>query len=275
MFKSLFLCNTAFCIALLLSLSSCSGGKLHKTYTGPDKPADKVAIFNWDGTWYMGLALYKADGKPFTGRPDDGTWPCMYNGRNTGGFNVAVLPGRRVFELYNAKTVKVSVCRVSFNMEAGKTYTLVGDEEKFIITCDGKDIKADIGPIPVYDQPAPGAPHGVLKIKGGLFGDTVALFRIDDKVSNPMYKCHPKWVAINEDNIIAGMVDFETRLSPGKHSIEYTVLMKTVGPRITSFAVKTLTFNVRAGKNYIYKVIPAPEDGKSDVYEKTIDIIEE
>ncbi len=262
-------------IAVFLFLSSCLGERmLHKTYPGEVVANDRLAVFNWEGTWYMGLGLYKSDGIPFTGTQGSGTWPCMYNDRNHGGFNVAVLPGKRVFEFFNAKTEPVSVFQVSFNMDAGKTYTLVGNEDKFVIMCDGKEVKADTGKIPVYTEPGTGNPHGLLKIGITDDGMAVALFRVDGKAANPMHKLHPKWVIINEQGLWS-IKDIELRFTPGKHSIEYVVLYKRIGGFGIGFSVKTLEFNVSAGKTYTYKVIPDPEDGKSGELEHTIEIVPE
>ncbi len=258
-------------IAALLLLSACSTERLlHKSYKGDNRPNEQLALFNWAGTWYMGLGLYKADGVPLTEENEGGTWPCMYNDRNLGGFNVAVLPGKRVFELFNAKTEPVSAFQVSFNMEAGKTYTLVGDEEKFVIMSGGKEVKFDVEPVPVFIEPRTGEPHGLLKLGGFGLNKTVALFRVDGKVSKPVHKCHPKWVTINKDIPFIGMSEFELRLSPGKHTIEYSVLSRIFGGRAMGFYVKTLTFNVKEGKSYNYKVIPDPNGGD----EETIEIVE-
>ena len=262
-------------VVVLLVFSTCSTERvLHRTYSGQQRTNDQLAIFNWAGTWYMGLGLYKVDGMPFTEGSKGGTWQCMYNDKNRGGFNVAVLPGKRTFELFNAKTEPVSVLQVSFNMEAGKTYTLEGDEEKFVITCDGKEIKADVGKIPVYVQPGKGDPHGVLKLGVSADGMAVALFRVDGKAGDPMHKLHPKWVTMNEQGLWS-IKDMELRFSPGKHNVEYVVLFKRLGGFGMGFSVKTLAFNVNAGKTYTYKVIPDPEEGKSGEQEHTIEIVEQ
>jgi len=221
----------------------------------------------------MGLGLYKADGMPYTEGKKGGTWECMYNDKNHGGFNVAVLPGRRTFELFNAKTEPVSVFQVTIDMEAGKTYSLVGNEKKFVIKCDGKEVKAEVGRIPVYVEPPPGDPHATLKLAGTLYGKSIALFRVDGKVGSRMYKCHPKWVTFNKDNVMTGMDDLELRLSPGKHTLEYSVHSRFMGARSMGFSVKTVTFSVEAGKVYGYKVIPDPEDGISGAQEHTIQIV--
>lgn len=260
-------------IAAFLSFSACSTERLlHKTYTGPERAVDKVAVFNWSGTWYMGLGLYKVDGMPYAGGYKGGTWPCMYNGKNVGGFNVAVLPGMRVFEFFRVRNSPVSVFQLRFNMEAGKTYTLEGNEEKFVIKCDGKEVQTTVGPIPVYAEPLPGNPHAVLKL-GGNNSNAVALFRLDGKVGSPMYKFHPKWVTMNEQTSF-GLKEFVVRLSPGVHTIEYSVLSTRIGGFSMGFSVKTLAFNVKAGKNYGFKVIRDDVRATGD-YEHTIEIIEE
>jgi len=265
--------KTACVLVLFWTFIACSGRALHKTYGGQERPNDQLAVFEWEGTWYMGLGLYKADGIPNTEGKNGGTWECMYNDKNHGGFNVAVLPGKRAFELFNARTEPVSVFQVTLDMESGKTYSLVGNEKKFIIRCNGKEVKTNVGPIPVYIEPGPGDPHAVLFLEAHMLGKSVALFRVDGKVGKKMYKCHPKWVTFNNDNPIGGMTDFELRLSPGKHIIEYSVLSKYFGGRSMGFVVKTLEFEVQAGKKYTYKVIPDPEDGKSGAQEHTIEIV--
>jgi len=66
--------KTASVLVLIWTFIACSGRALHKTYVGQERPSDQLAVFEWEGTWYMGLGLYKADGMPYTEGKKGGTW---------------------------------------------------------------------------------------------------------------------------------------------------------------------------------------------------------
>lgn len=266
-----------FITAFLVYFISCSGERmLHKTYTGQDLAAGEAAVFNWEGTWYMGLGLYKVDGHPYTGGFEGGTWECMYNDKNHGGFNVAVRPGERVFEFFAVDSSPVKVFQIKFNLLSGKTYTLKGDSKKYAVICDGAEVKITVEPIPVYYEPAVKERHGTLSLKLPEDTPRVALFRIDERVGVVMYKFHPKWVSINDLTADHDII-YEVRLTPGRHTIEYVVFGGAnafYGYNHMGSSVKTLNFFVKEGRTYSYRVIEDPAKGKSGRFEHTIELIE-
>lgn len=213
-----------------------------KAYDGPDKSKEQLAYFYMKN--HMTLSspdalLFKVDGK--TGSDVSQYWRC-YSEKGLG-FNVAVLPGMRSFEFIIDNN---HVENVSFMLQSASDYEFLNsgkDLSVFKKTPEGDkavDIKRVI--IAPYKEPEKSAPHGTLVQNNETMKEgTFHIYRVDGLPGTVSFGHW--WGTIVYDN-------FELRLTPGKHIIDYQYFIE--GQQTARFL--TMEINVKSGKKYRMRV---------------------
>jgi hypothetical protein len=171
------------------------------------------------------------------------------------GFNVRLLPGRHDFELVIIKEKRAE--NLSFVTAAGSDYELVEEKGLFRVyrkTADGRspvEVKRDR--IPFYQEPEKSAPHGILVQNDQTFKDgDFTIYRIDGKPGTATE-------AIQTSNIFIALAsNYEIRLTPGRHVIEYSCGKN----RIYTKTVYSREIMIEAGKKYRLRIADIGADEK-------------
>lgn len=233
-----------FIAAFLSAAAGCTSvPNLRKAYDGPEKTKDQLSYLYMVGEGRFPVNVFRIDGKNCT--DTDLIWAGSYNGK-WGGFNVALVPGLHSFEFAMLEENYVEV--VSFTMDAGAAYEFkIVNKGIMIYKKSGTaetavDVKRNrLSP---YKQPDTTAPYGTI-VQNKETGKTgsCSIVRVDGLPGSEK-------PAFYQYNIYVAQGDFELRLVPGKHVIEFGPYIEKDGKYYTTKKFLSKELKVEAGKKY-------------------------
>ena len=235
----------SFISFLILSLFSCSfSAQTRKVYQGPVKNPDEVSKFFMKGNGFIERKLYKIDGQ--TNSDFSQNYNIDYTNM-AGCFTVELLPGEHTFEMiaFDSQNAKYAY-NLKFNMEKGKAYEYKEEKNSYIVLKedDNRKINLKEEKIPFFKEQEENQPHGLLiqDDKTKTYGN-FSILRIDNFPGQNI-------PTIGGYNLFVGLDDYQIRLSPGKHKIEFITSI-TVGERFYfSQIVTQLEVNIIKEKKY-------------------------
>jgi hypothetical protein len=236
--------RTVIALGLISFIAGCTSVPTpRKVYTGAERSKEQISRFFMAGKGSFSAVLYKVDGKTCSD-PDAlrhtflGPWM---------GFNVLLLPGTHEFELVILKDEYAE--NISFVMEAGADYELLQDGAAFSVYKKTNDeygaVAVKRGRLSFYQEPEKSSAHGILAQDEATEKDgSFAIYRIDGMPGKATE-------ALQASNLFVALGDYEIRLSPGKHVIEYSCGMNGFYTRTVSSKEVT----IEAGKKYRMRIV--------------------
>jgi hypothetical protein len=259
-----------FIAAIFLSGCATIPTPVHQAYAGDARPESDVSHVIFVGSGFPDIYLYSVDGTP-TSSKNESFVPATYSDAGSLGFDVTLLPGEHVLEIYNVhKTpfdkAPLEYLAIGFSTEAGKSYFLARDGSSWKVTADGNAVKTVVKPVGVFAEPSESEPHANLTFTRDTTGQMVYVFRVDGKISASMNYLEPRWVCYNAIDVGELSPQYDSlnlRVPVGHHVVECTDTYKVLLSTFVSQWVRILEFDAQAGKSYRIEVIPNTASGSS------------